>query len=114
MRITLTQRGRVLFCGTVTDLSPLGFTVALPIAQVDDFRDDGGRFVRFDIELQLSAADGDYVTGEATVKSVHRVSQQNCGMDVRFIDLNQGAYRQIAEYLSAAAGEAQTASQMVG
>lgn len=104
MKITLNNEYQQLYCGDITDLSPLGFAIEVGLSESDRFRDNTGRFICFDIELDLfpGSAD-DAVTGKAMVQSVRRISQQQNSLMIRFMDLEQGAYRAIAESLSASA-----------
>ena len=101
MKITLNNEEQALYSGAISDLSPLGFSIEVGLDGSDCFRDDTGRFICFDMELDFfpdSASEPVY--GQAMVKSVRRISQQQCGLTIRFMNLEQGAYRRIAEYLS--------------
>ena len=102
MEITLKTNNKMLYQGVISELTPLGFTVEVPLADTDLFRDESGRFIQFDIELKETQGRGiqQVVAGQGVVKAVRRVSQQCCGMSVRFINLDQGSYRVIAQWIT--------------
>jgi len=115
MEITLKTNNKMLYRGAISDITPLGFTVEVPLAETDLFRDDSGRFIQFDIELKETQGKGipQVVVGQGVVKAVRRVSQQCCGMSVRFINLDQGSYRVIAQWITPQA-DTPFHQQMVG
>ncbi len=114
IQITLKHIDDILFEGEALELSPLGISVNMPIDQAECFRDGSGRFIRFDLELNLQPYKSkDHISGQGIINSVRRVSQNHCSVSIRFADLAQGGYHQIAHHLASEQPEAQ-AEQLVG
>ena len=111
MKIRITNHQQELYCGAIANLSPLGFSIEVGLSESQCFRDSSGRFICFDIELELlgGVSDGG-VTGKAMVQSVRRISQQQNSLMIRFMNLEQGAYRTIAESLTTPASVSSTNS----
>ena len=115
IQITLKHGERILFEGEGLELSPLGFSVNMPMEQAECFRDESGRFIRFDIEMKLRPyKSSEYISGQGVINSVRRVSQSNCGVSIRFADLEQGGYHLIAQFLTEETASSPAAEQMVG
>ena len=102
IQITLKHKAQILYKGEGLELSPLGFTVAVPMADADLFSDKDGRYIHFDVELNLTPyKSSDFISASCKVASVRRVSQERCNLDIRFADMEQGGYHQIAAFLQA-------------
>lgn len=108
IQITLKHINDILFEGEALELSPLGISVNMPLDQAECFRDSSGRFIRFDLELNLQPYKSkDSIGGQGVIHSVRRVSQNHCNVSIRFANLAQGGYHQIALHLASEPSEAQ-------
>lgn len=116
IQVILKHGTNIFFEGAGLDLTPLGFMVNMPIKQAECFRDESGRYIRFDIELKLRPyQSAECVSGQGQIHAVRRVSQLDCAVAVRFADLEQGGYHQIAQCIAESAPAAgQTVVQMLG
>lgn len=101
--VKLKYAGQMLLQGQAVNISPLGFECEIALEAIASLRDDSGRFRQLDLELSLLAHAGQQqVSGTVNVYSVRRVSQQSAMLMLRFGQLEQDAYRLLAEHLSPA------------
>ncbi len=99
--VQLKQQDQILLQGEAINISPLGFDCEIELEQIPALRDEAGRFRALDIALQLHTHSGPYsVSGTAMVYSVRRVAQNTGLLTVRFAELEQDAFRLIAEHLN--------------
>ncbi|UZK03535.1 hypothetical protein [Venatoribacter cucullus] len=99
--VKLKEEDQILLQGEAVNISPLGFDCEISLDAIPSLRDAAGRFRMLGMELQLLAHKGAVtVCGSASVYSVRRVAQNTGLLTVRFADLQQDAYRLIAEHLS--------------
>lgn len=101
--IKLTCAGQILLQGQAVNITPLGFDCEIALDAIASLRDEAGRFRLLDLELLLQTHDGQQqVSGTVNVYSVRRVSQQCAMLTLRFGQMEQDAYRLVAEHLSPA------------
>lgn len=99
--VKLKEENQILLQGEAVNITPLGFDCEISLDDIPALRDAAGRFRMLGMELQLQAHEGIVtVLGSASVYSVRRVAQNTGLLTVRFADLEQNAYRLIAEHLN--------------
>lgn len=114
IQITLKHTDNILFKGAVLEISPLGIDVHMPMDHTECFRDASGRYIRFDLELNLRPYKSkDHISGQGTIHSVRRVSQDHCHVSIRFANLSPSGYHQIAHHIASDQIEVES-EQLVG
>ncbi|MFY9180266.1 MAG: hypothetical protein WAO12_10900 [Venatoribacter sp.] len=98
--IVLTSSGKEFLRIEDALITPIGFECEICSTLIESVRQDNGRYQTFDCELFLNTPAGvKTVTGQAAVLAVRRTCKNKHSLSLRFQNLDQGAFRAIAEHL---------------
>lgn len=93
------EQNELILESELINFSPLGFECEITQETTKGLRDKTGKFVKLSCELYLETNfEPVCILGGITVSSIRRCSQNISLLTARFINLDQQAYRYIAEF----------------
>lgn len=100
-KLILKKQKEILLKGEIKTITPLGFECDIALSLLEQLREPCGRYCLLNFELELIDNSGPVsISGNASVFSLRRASQSLGHLTARFHNLEQGAYRIIAEHLN--------------
>lgn len=95
------EKNDVILNSTLERITPLAVECAISEEEIKGLRDKSGRFIPLYCELYLETdSEPVCINGKVSVASIRKVSQDVNLLKAKFIELEQGAYQYIAEYVN--------------
>lgn len=94
------EKNEIILDSKLVSITPLGFECDIDDKSIKSLRDQSGRLLSLVCEMYLdSNSDPVCITGDISVHSIRRVSQNISLLVTRFVSLEEGAYQYISEYI---------------